>query len=275
MINIINILEEVIRINALGHDAILITVVDKNGQGPSGIGNKMLIDDAGAKSGSIGGGELEFLAVKKAQELMVKKEHSIEKYNLSGDQPDANSNKLNMICGGEVTLFFEYLPVRPSIYIMGMGHVGNCLAYVMTPLRWHIIRVEYKQISYRPQDNLGTTTHLFADIIERGAPSRECFVVIAGYSHDEDYQVLEAIYQANWQPRYIGLVASSQKSRLMVNRLVRELGQNINLGVLHAPVGLNIGGNTPEEIALSIAAEIQSIRYGKKGNQHLGTNWVS
>jgi xanthine dehydrogenase accessory factor len=262
--------EEIIHLNNEGRDGILITVIDKKGQGPSVVGKKMLVDSSGAVVGSVGGGELEALAIKKAQELIIQQKHDIQIFNLSGDQPAPIGKNLNMICGGIITLFFEYLQVNPVLYIMGMGNVGRCLDNILGTLNWQIIRVNYRE----DIDNNKSKIKKFTDIINDGAFSQGSFIVITGYSHEEDYQVLEGIYRAGWHPRYIGLLASTNKSRQMVDKLIQNLGTDIDLSILHSPVGLDIGGKAPEEIALSIAAEIQAIRYGKAQNRHLGMKWT-
>ncbi len=242
----INIWGEIIRLYNTGHNAILITVIDKKGMGPSVVGSKMLIDDTGVAIGTVGGGELESLAIKKAQELMCRQKHSVDTYNLSGEQAKNTGTNLDMICSGTVMFFFEYLLAPPTVYIIGMGHVGRSLADVMGNLGWRIVPIEYKDRF--ASDSAGIPTRGFIDMVENEAPPEGAFIVITGYSHDEDYEVLEAIYRSEWKPVYIGLVASSRKSRLMVNKLVEKLG-SINLGILRSPIGLNIGGNSPEEIA--------------------------
>ncbi|MGE5380258.1 MAG: XdhC family protein [Methylocystaceae bacterium] len=269
----VNVWEEIIRLHHEGHNGILVTVVDKKGMGPVVTGRKMLISDTGVTIGTVGGGELEARALKKAEELIIKQENALESFNLSGMQLGEADANLNMICGGSVTLFFEYLSIPPTIYIMGMGHVGCALADIMEKLDWRVVPIKYKSEPHHGSDRY--PAQALADFIEKGTPPAGAFVVIAGYSHDEDYQMLKAVYKAGWQPLYIGLLGSLHKSTMVVSKLVGELGNGIDLGVLHSPVGLDIGGNTPQEIALSIAAEIQSIRYGKTSNRHLGGNWTT
>lgn len=268
----VNIWGEIINLYNAGHDAVLVTVIDKRGTGPSVVGRKMLVDRAGVALGSIGGGELESLVIKKARELMSKRRHSVETYNLSGEGLKDTDIKLNMICGGTVTLFFEYLSAPPTVCIIGMGHVGRSLADVMANLGWRIVPLEY--IDRSAPHEAAKPVNFFKDMVENEAPPEGAFIVIAGYSHEEDYEVLKAVYQSKWKPAYIGLVASPHKSRLMVGKLIEELGSSINLGILRSPIGLNIGGNTPGEIAVSIAAELQCIRYGKEGNP-LSLKWAS
>lgn len=265
--------EEIIRLKRAAKDSILVTVIDKKGQGPSVVGHKMLVDRQGIVLGSIGGGELEYRAIEKAQELMSNKSHALESYNLSANQSGPGKS-LNMICGGMITLFFEYLPIRPVLYIMGAGHVGTCLAALMNKLDWQITLLDCRpEITRELADDCRILIGNGAEAIQNEAAPRGCFVLIAGFSHEADYQILKAIYLAEWQPGYIGLLASLKKARMMIEKLQEELGPDIDLSIIRSPVGLDIGGDTPAEIALSITAEIQAVRYGKCKNRHLGKTW--
>jgi xanthine dehydrogenase accessory factor len=98
-------------------------------------------------------------------------------------------------------------------------------------------------------------------------------VVVATHSHELDYQILKGIAAADNKPAYIGVVASAKKSATMVSRLKKDLESTPDLSNLYMPVGLDIGGQAPEEISFSILAEIQAHRYGKKGHKHMRGNW--
>lgn len=247
--------EEIGRMYQEGCPGMLITVVDKKGQGPSTVGGKMLLDYQGRISGTIGGGELESMAAAKARELMNLEQHGLECYDLSGEA-GGPAVTLDMVCGGMVTLFYEYLPVAPIVYIMGMGHVSSTLSGLMKSLGWRVSNGDFQ------------SAH-FQEMMDQGRADIGCYVLVAGFSHQEDYAILDAIYRAGWQPRYIGLLASRKKHDFIVARLSEELGDAIDLSLLHSPVGLDIGGRQPQEVALSIAAELQAIRYNKAGNRHL------
>ena len=98
-------------------------------------------------------------------------------------------------------------------------------------------------------------------------PSPDSFIVILTHGHSYDYEILHALYKRDIQVKYIGAIASANKARELKSKLVKQLGDNIDVDSIHAPIGLDIGGTTAAEIAVSICAEIQSIRYQseKKG----------
>ncbi|PKM39740.1 MAG: hypothetical protein CVV03_12580 [Firmicutes bacterium HGW-Firmicutes-8] len=113
----------------------------------------------------------------------------------------------------------------------------------------------------------------YPEIINNEIIPDESYVVIAGYSHEVDFEVLRSIFKAKWSPRYIGILASPKKGGVIISKLKEEFGENIDLGKIYSPIGLDIGGESPEEIAISIIAEIQSLRYDKNGNKHLSEKW--
>ena len=95
------------------------------------------------------------------------------------------------------------------------------------------------------------------------------FFLIASHSHALDYVILKRIYESDWRPKYIGMIASRKKGEDMIRQLNQELGKPIDTSLLYTPVGLDIGGQSPAEIAVSIIAELQAVRYHKKGHCHM------
>ena len=95
------------------------------------------------------------------------------------------------------------------------------------------------------------------------------FFVIATHSHRFDYAVLRRVLTSGWKPRYVGVIASKKKATGFLQDLKAELGSDANLGTLYMPIGLDTGGSSAAEIAVSIAAEIQAVRYGRSGLPHL------
>ncbi len=265
----IHIYNEIIKLQNQGQAGILVTVIDKQGHSPAAVGKKMLVTEQGLSCGTIGGGELELLVIKKSQQLLDLRQNHLEHISLDGETPN-NPGGINMLCGGFITLFYEYLPVRPAVYIFGAGHIGSALAHYLqfldfTPI---VIDTRAELIAALPPVHKVLVPE-YADIFSREKIHPPGYIVIASYSHAEDYDILKAIYQSDWQPLYIGLVASRKKSRIMVERLKSEITADLNLTYLYSPAGLDIGGKSPGEIALSILAEIHSIHYRKENLPHL------
>lgn len=269
-----NIFEEVCSMRKRGEDGVLITVVDKAGAGPAVVGKKLLVRKDSVTIGTVGGGDLEHVAVKKAQELLQTKENFIETYDFSGKDSVGDAVKLNMVCGGTATLYYEYIGPMPTVYIFGVGHVGKRLAMLLKQLDYSIVLVDDRE-SIIPEELKDEQFYFgdYTDVINKLNFKDESFVIISAYSHEIEYQVLKALYQKGCNAKYIGILASAKKADYMLRKLEKELLYEVDFSNIYAPIGLDIGGKSPEEVALSIAAELQALRHGKKGHKHMTFLW--
>ncbi len=268
-----DIYEEILRIKKSGEEGVLITVVAKDGSGPVGAGTKMLVLPDGKKEGTVGGGALEYAAVKKAAQTLKDKENRMKKYLLTPDNDIIDGEPTGMICGGSVTIFFEYIGSGTRLYLFGAGHIGRALVYHLKNLNYFITLLDNRGSMVETIEGAQrrVTTKYESALKDESVPD-DSFFVITTHSHALDYVVLKRIYEARWNPKYIGLIASERKSEEMTQRLNEELGNDVNLDILYTPVGLDIGGQNPDEIAISIISELQAIRYNKKGHKHMKRN---
>ncbi|MDY6915574.1 MAG: XdhC/CoxI family protein [Candidatus Cloacimonadota bacterium] len=246
-----------------------VTVVEKIGSGPAEVGKTMLVFTDGNSLGTIGGGTLEKLAQLEAKKVIKNEKYTLRAYNLDeNDQVSKKEIATNMACGGKVKLFYEFFSPQPTFYIFGAGHIGIKLAGMLK-----IMDLEPKIIDIREEftKNLEDAIHIknYADFFQKHKIPAGSYVIIATHSHELDYIVLKEVLQETDGLKYIGLVASKQKTVTMLQKLEEELGKLHDLSNLYMPVGLNIGGRMPAEIALSILAEIQTIRYRKDEIKHL------
>ncbi|NMC56197.1 MAG: XdhC/CoxF family protein, partial [Eubacteriaceae bacterium] len=99
------------------------------------------------------------------------------------------------------------------------------------------------------------------------------YIIIATYGHEYDYEVLDSLYKKPCNPAYIGLLSSKVKVEQTIGRFADRKGAQVNLKNLYTPAGLDIGGSTPDEIAVSIISQMQAVRYNKKGHKHLREEW--
>jgi xanthine dehydrogenase accessory factor len=263
--------EEILKLKTSDENGVLITVVEKEGHGPAVIGTKMLVRRDGQKKGTVGGGALEYAASKHAEKILENKTSGIKKYLLNPDNEIINGDKTGMLCGGTISLFYEYIGSGDRLYIFGAGHIGKALVYHLKNLNYYITLIDNREgmVETIPGVQRRMTTKYEIAFKDEDVPEAGYFI-IASHSHKLDYAILKRIYEANWKPKYIGMVASKRKSPVMIKQLKEELGENIHLDMLYTPVGLNIGGPSPDEIAISIIAELQAIRYNKNGHQHMG-----
>ncbi|MCP4151426.1 MAG: XdhC family protein [bacterium] len=262
--------EDILNLKKKGAEGVVITVVGKEGHGPAGIGTKMLVRADGTKSGTVGGGALEYAAIKKAGQVMKSKESRLKKYILSTDNDIIDAEKTGMLCGGNITLFFEYVGSGVWLYIFGAGHIGKSLAFYLKDLNYYITMIDSREGMVNTIEGVHRPmTAKYETALENAEVPQDSFFIIATHSHAMDYTILKRIYQSHWRPKYIGLIASRKKSVEMIDRLHEELGQDINLNQLYSPMGLNIGGQLPNEIAISIISELQAVRYNKEGHKHM------
>ena len=244
---------------------ILITVVQKEGSGPVDTGTKMIVYNDGQTSGTVGGGSIEKMAIEKAMALFIHKENGIEKFIM--DEP-GNGINTGMICGGTATLFFEYYAPRKHVYIFGAGHIGKALAYHLSKLNYHITIIDDRKKFLQQIDIAHEKIHSeFVNSLDNINVVKNSFFIITTYQHKYDGVILNKIYSSDWNPKYIGMVSSRKKKEKLTEELIKSV-PNADLTLCYLPVGLEIGGTLPHEIAISIISEMQAVANGKSG-KHL------
>lgn len=265
------------RINELrkeGKDLVLVTVTEKDGMGPADVGKKMLVTEDNEALGTIGGGAIEFYAREKCKEVIKMRKSFSEKYLLCGREVlvDEDQVTLPMACGGKATLFYEFVGPKQYVYIFGAGHCGAALAKVLKPMNFHVTIIDERQVVIDALDDSADKKVCmgFVEYIEKNGLKNDRYIVVCTPSHTNDYHVLNAILERNIKPAYFGMLCSKRKIGEYMEKAYETYGKNIDLDKFFSPIGLNIGGNSPEEIAIAISAEMLSIYYGKeKLNSHL------
>ena len=263
-----NIYSELLELSRGKLAGVLVTVVEKTGSGPAVSGTKMLVYPDGSIIGTVGGGTIEKMAIEKAMSLFKTQENCLEEFTMN--EPDSTGTATGMLCGGTATLFFEYFAPRNHIYIFGAGHVGKALVYHLKNLDYFVTVIDDRKdvldlVEGANEKILGK----FEQALDNHIVAADAYFVIATYQHKHDGLVLNRIYKSNWNPKYIGMVSSRSKQKILLDRLQAEI-PDADLGKCYIPVGLDIGGGSPDDIALSIIAEIQAVRFGKTGGHLRG-----
>ena len=258
----------------LGKDLVLVTVTEKEGMGPADVGKKMLVVETGEAFGTIGGGAIEFYAREQAKEVIKQRKSFSEKYLLCGREVyvDEKEVVLPMACGGRATLFYEFVGPKQYVYIFGAGHCGAALAKILKPLCFHITIIDDRKVVIDQLDDSADIKVVsgFAEYIEKNGLRENAYVVVCTPSHTNDYHVLNKILEKNIKPAYFGMLCSRKKIAEYLEKAYETYGPDIDLTNFYSPIGLNIGGNSPEEIAISISGEMLSVFYGKSQlNAHL------
>jgi xanthine dehydrogenase accessory factor len=144
--------------------------------------------------------------------------------------------------------------------------VGQALSYFLNRLGYSITLIDNREEFASETMNPHATQRILSDYVEfarQFQPLPNSFAVIMTQGHNYDYDVLKTLYQRQLPLRYIGIIASRAKARGLIRNLQKDFGKATSLENIYTPIGLDIGGDTESEIALSIAAEIQAIRFGR------------
>jgi xanthine dehydrogenase accessory factor len=256
-----SIYSEILDLAEGGRSGVLVTVTAKEGSGPAATGTKMIVYPDGKISGTVGGGSVEKMAIDKALTLFETKRNTSEQYNM--DEP-GHGTDTGMICGGTATLFFEYFAPKKYVYIFGAGHIGRALTYHLKQLNYHICLIDDREDVLMKVPDADEKIHApFAEALSNGTVEKDAYFIIATYQHKYDGVVLHKIYGSDWNPKYVGMVASRTKQTRMTEELLKQY-PDANLNVFYTPAGLNIGGTLPHEIAISIISEMQTVANGKE-----------
>ncbi|MHA1214237.1 MAG: XdhC family protein [Candidatus Hodarchaeales archaeon] len=252
-----------------GEPCVLVTVVNVKGSAPQKPGAKMLVSHEGKRLwGTIGGGSIEKQAIKQAKHQLEKHEVLLKEYELlEGSSPKATG----MLCGGNMTLFYDIIGIGHKAFIFGAGHISQKLTPLLSSLGFSVTIIDNREFfvedSFKDIPYANTVTGKLPDVIkDLGIPPKS-FVVVMTYSHDLDEKILGFILKEfneevkRW--KYLGMIGSKRKVKEVFSRLEKEGINKELLDLIHAPIGIPIGSQTPEEIAISIAAEIIKVRNEK------------
>lgn len=249
----------------------MVTVVSKKGDGPVDIGKKMLFTTEEAY-GTVGGGALEYEAMNLCKKLITTKESRLVKYVLDEGQivKEVGSEGLPMACGGVVELFYEYVGIKGAVTIFGGGHVGKALCRVLKTMPFYVTIVENRdEVAATIKGADEVVSMSYADYVDKYGLEEDGYVIICTPSHKYDYNVMHKVIQLGYKPKYIGMLCSKVKLKDFMEKTTETFGENVDLGNFYSPIGLDTGGNMPEEIAISIAAEMLAIMHNKTGHKHM------
>ncbi len=250
--------------------SVVVTAIEKEGQGPVEVGKKMIVSETGEAYGTVGGGALEYHARNLCKTVLKERTHRTERYLLNDGKLLENTKTLPMVCGGVVTLFYEYIGADNTIYIFGAGHVGQALVNTLRPLNFHLIVIdERKEVidAFTGADQKIHTT--FTDYLDKNPIKEDAFIVVCTPNHAHDYHVINKVIEHKYKPKYMGMLCSKEKLKDYLEKTYETFGKDIDLSHFYSPIGLAIGGSSPEAIAISIASEILALHHDKTSIQHM------
>lgn len=270
----VDIYKELDKLRKQGKDAVIVTVTEKAGMGPADVGKKMLVTEGNVAFGTVGGGAIEYYAREKCKEVLEKRISFSEKYILNDRtvSVDDGSVVLPMACGGRVTLFYEFVGPKQYVYIFGAGHCGAALARVLKPLGFFTTIIDERDYVINALDDAADVkvNEGFVEYIEKHGLPDNRYIVVCTPSHQNDFHVLNKILELKIKPKYFGMLCSKKKIGDYLEKAYQLYGKDIDLTNFYSPIGLQTGGDSPEEVAISIAGEILSVFYNKADiNSHM------
>ena len=258
----IDFLKEQLAAEEAGSSYAMVTIVDTDGSTARNSGKMLVFPDASIV-GTIGGGYVEKLAIEDAVECIASGANLFKTYDMSTMAVESG-----IICDGVFHILIEAFAGKPMLVMVGGGHVGGALMRQAKLLNWEVMLIDA-----RPDELIADKIALadryahvedFAKDIPQLNIAPGSFYVIATWGHHFDGEALHGVLQQD--ASYIGMIGNRQKINYIFKTLAERGVSQERLDFVSTPIGLDIGGETPEEIALAIMAEITMVKYGKTGN---------
>ncbi|MFQ6053234.1 MAG: XdhC family protein [Candidatus Bathyarchaeia archaeon] len=245
-----------------GRCAVLCTIVGKRGSGPREVGAKMLVTPEGETFGTIGGGGMERRLVEEALGALRDGRPRTLTFAL-GVEPRGGAVAVDSKCGGEVEILLDVIKPDPRLIVVGSGHIGKPLAELASRAGFEIIVIDDAETatSERFPMATGILSGPFEEELERVEVRPLDFVAIVHGETGHELAALRSMIPR--KPAYIGLLGSRHKAAEHRRHLRAEGFSGEEVDAVRAPIGLDIGAETPEEIAVSIVAEL--IRARRRG----------
>ena len=245
--------EELVELRRSGQKCAVATIVEVAGSIPSFQSAKMLIRQDGTMVGTIGGGCTEAEVWQAARDVIDTEKPRMLQFNLG--QEAAYDNGL--ICGGQLNVYVEPVLPVPKALIFGAGHISKSLSKVATLAGFATTVIDNRD-SYANRERFPEASEVIADeyedVFPRLSANDATYAIIVTRGHKDDMRVLR--WAAEQPLRYIGMIGSKRKTLEVAKHLIAEGVALDKLSRIHAPMGLDIGAVTPEEIAVAVVAEM-------------------
>jgi xanthine dehydrogenase accessory factor len=249
-----DIFEEVALLKKEGGRAALATVIESMGSSPGKPGARMIVKEDGSTVGTIGGGAVEKKITEEALEVAQGNETKLIRYELQD---------LGMACGGGMSIFLEPLASAPDLIIFGAGHIGSALSKIGSLLGFSTTVVDSRQ-EFANRERLPWADRVIAEdyqkALEQLTFTDTSYLVILTHRHANDFEILEHCVKQHYF--YLGMIGSRKKVATALQQLRENGVGEESIKRIYAPIGITIGAETPEEIAVAIAAQLVAVRNG-------------
>lgn len=252
-----DIYSEIVRLRRAGQKCALATIVEVNGSIPSYESAKLLVREDGSMMGTVGGGCVEAEVWEAAREVIETEQPKHLTFSLGQDAAYDNG----LICGGQLNIFVEPITPQPRAFIFGAGHVSKSLSKVATLAGFATVVVDDRE-TFANRERFPEAEQVVAGEYEAVFATLEVnhssYLIIVTRGHRDDMRVLK--WALTTPARYIAMIGSKRKTLGVMKELMKEGIAREAFDRLHAPMGLDVGAITPEEIAVSVVAEMIAVR---------------
>jgi xanthine dehydrogenase accessory factor len=249
--------EEIVKLKAAGGNGALATIVGAEGSTPRETGAKMLVRADGTIFGTIGGGGVEGRVIEEAIQVIREEKPRLFHYDLAGSEADG----AGMICGGVLDIYIDPIIPVPAVFIFGGGHISVSVSKISAMSGFQVTVIDDRP-EFANQERFPEAGQVIAEKFSTAFPrlqvTRSSYLVIVTRGHADDQQVLE--WALTTEAGYIGMIGSKRKIGTLYRNLEEKGIAREKLLRVHAPIGLDIGALTPEEIAVSIVAQMIQFR---------------
>ena len=228
----------------------------------------MLVYGDGRTLGTIGGGEMESRVIKEALEAIKEGKPRLVKYKMS--DPDKGDPG---VCGGQLEVYVEPILSQATVVVVGCGHVGKAVAHLAKWLGFRVVVSDDRDGFATPEQIPDADVHhtgLFADLPEEIVIHENTYIVATTRNVNLDVEGLPNILET--RAAYIGVIGSRRRWETTRKRLIKNGFPKKNVDRVVSPMGLELNAETPEEIALSIMAEIIMLKQGGDGGRMGGSS---
>ncbi|GAC1688142.1 MAG: XdhC/CoxI family protein [Candidatus Acidiferrum sp.] len=256
--------EEIVKMRRAGQRGALATIVHTNGSIPSYESSRMLVREDGSIAGTIGGGCVEADVWAAAKEVMQKEASRKMVFHLNNEASYDNG----LICGGTLEIFVEPILPQPVVYLFGGGHISMAVGRAASAAGFGVSVVDDRE-AFANKERFPMVREVFTsyeEAFEKIRPNATTYLVIVTRGHKEDMRMLA--WAVRTEARYVGMIGSRRKVLSVYQALEKEGYRAEEFERVFAPMGLEIGALSPEEIAVSITAELIAVRRNAEGAAH-------
>src|SRR5882757_11416734 len=255
--------DEIVRLRKLGQKCAVATIVQVNGSIPSFESAKILVREDGSFMGTVGGGCVEAEVWNAAREVIETEKPKHLNFSLGQDA----AYDEGLICGGQLNIFVEPIIPQPRAFIFGGGHVSKGISKIATLAGFSTSIIDNREAfanKERFPEAEATYAQEYEDVFAKLPVNSSSYIIIVTRGHRDDMRVLR--WAVNTPARYIAMIGSKRKTISVIHELEKEGIPREAFERVFAPMGLEIGAESPEEIAISVGAEMIALRRDPEGS---------